>query len=367
MSQLLQRLDESIQKAVDPVYRAELQVRRACYLARIGDFAQVRSIIAEVRREYGDGTKAKVSCWLMLAEGINEIFEHVSPKAKDRIARAQLISVAIKDSTLAAITSAWKAHIDFETSDFMAMTSSLKSVFEFSDSENHEALSRAAMIIADCLYLCGDRDQAQVWFIKARSHAVEAGDQATTDALLYNRAAFGMARLRAERCMGPQDGKLIDLVRLEISSAGNFQAMIRTAALTHLIHLCEARILILSERFDDAIPILREVQNSGPFASYNFSKELIALDIIYCLHRIGCTEEALREFSLLGELNLQNYDVDERLVAIWIMYELSVTNPAFGEAPLLRQKLARCEEQYRNSCEVIQRSVEQVLAGIAQV
>jgi hypothetical protein len=363
MSQLLLRLDELLRVATDPVLRAELQVRRACYLARIGRFEEVESIIAGVRRAYGDGTHARISCWLMLAEGITENFKNMSPRAKDRIARAQLISVAIKEPTLAAVTSAWKAHIDFETSDFKSMAVALRTAFAFASQEDHDAHSRIAMVISDCMFLYGDRAGAQQWFMKSRSHAVHAGDQATIDALLYNRAAFGMACLRAERCFVPQDPKLVALVKLEIASAKNFQEMTRTSALTNFVHLCEARVFMLSDDYKAALEALRAVRSMGPFAEYNFSDELIDLDIVFCMNQLGMIDDAVRAFSALRDSTFSKYDIDDRLVAFWMLKEMSIKDDRFGSHEVIKNEFSTIQEIYRSSREAIRVAVAHSLAG----
>jgi tetratricopeptide (TPR) repeat protein len=361
MSQLLLRLNEALKSASNPVDRAEILARKACYLARIGQFEEVRRLVSEVRAIYGDGTQPKILCWVMLAEGITENYQNMSPRAKDRILRAQLISIAMKDRTLAAVTSAWRAHIEFETSDFSAMSVALRTAISHADPENHEAQSRVAMIVADCFYLCGDRKRAQDWFMKSRSHALEAGDQATLDALLYNRAAFGMAWLRAEQCFEQQDRELISLVKLEIASAKNFQTITQTAALTHFIHLCEARILMLSEGYEGALRVLEAVRGFGPFAGYNFSAELIDLDIVFCLQKMGETAQALHRYAAIRDIRLENYDVDDRLVATWLIHELAQTDELFGDVEALLPRLNQCRSEYRDSRAMIAMAVNEAL------
>jgi len=367
MSQLLLRLDMQLAESADPVLRAEIQVQRACYLARIGRFEEAAEVISTVRAAYGDGTQAKISCWLMLAEGLSEYFKRLSPRAKDRIARAQLISVAIKNPALAAITSAWKAQIDFENSDFDSMSVALRTALSFAEESDHNARSRIALVISDCLYLCGDREGAQSWFMKSRSHALEAGDQATIEALLYNRAACGMASLRAESCFGPQDRELISLIKREIASARNFQSMVGNDALLCIVALCEARILILNEEFEHALTKLRAVRGSGPFASYNYSEQLVDLDIVYCLRRLGRDREALKAFEMSPALSFDGFDVDDRLVAVWTMHELALADNRYGDASELLRALEQLRIEYRDSRDVIHKAIENALgSGVRQ-
>jgi tetratricopeptide (TPR) repeat protein len=347
MSPLLSRLNDRLANTSNPDERAEIQVRRACYLARIGAFSDARSLVLELRREFNDGHNALISAWIMLAEGLIEIFENMSPRAKDRIARAQLISIAIKSRTLGAIASSWKAHIDFETSDFGGMINSLKLAIEYADSDNHDAHARLGMIIAGAMYLCGDRESAQSWFMKSRSHALDAGDQASIDALIYNRAAFSMSWLRSERCFGPQDASVIALVKLEIASSRNFQGLARIGALNHFVDLCEARILILSNDYEGALSILRKVRGAGPFADYNFSVDIVDLEISYCLQMMGRVDEALEIFTPTAGLDFSMFDVDDRLVVAWMRMQLSLSDSRFGDAEKMEADFELIGKEYK--------------------
>jgi hypothetical protein len=255
--------------------------------------------------------------------------------------------MAIKDRQLGCLTSAWKAHIEFETSDFSSMISSLQSCFEQSSPQSYEAQSRSAMVLADCFYLCGDRLNGQKWFMQCREIALKAGDQATIDALLYNRAAFGMASLRVDRCFGPVDKELVRLIQLEIASSMNFQSMTRIESLKNLTQLCNARILLLQENFEDAYSALSEVRGAGPFADYNFRESIISLEMVYCLVKAGKDILARELFSHLPELKFPGLDVDDSLVISWIQFELSSISNVYGDAALAKDVLDRSSSEYK--------------------
>ncbi len=347
MAPLLIRLDQRLRSTSDVVERAELVARLACYLARIGDFEEVRKIIIELRLMFSDGHNARISSWIMLAEGIIEFFEKISPRAKDRIARAQLISMAIGDRSLGALASAWKAHIDFETSDFESMGNSLHTAIDMADADNDDAQSRLSMVIADALYLCGERAKAQYWFMKSRSHALNAGDHATIDALLYNRAAFSVAWLRSESCFDEQDLKIISLVHQEIESSKNFQDLARIGALKNFVGLCDARVLMMKKDFQSAIEKFGEIRHQGPFASYNFSLEMLDLEITYCLNKLNMRTKALECYENIRSADFSKFDVDDRLVVSWIKRELSISDPIFGNISECESSLNLAKADYR--------------------
>lgn len=346
MSQLLAKLDQLIATARSTHEVAELKVRKACYLSRVGYFEISRQLIAEVRADFGLGQSGRISAWIMLAEGITEFFSSPGAAAKDRIARSELIAVAIGDREIGAIACAWKALIEFELSNFELMAKSLRKAFKLTDKSNLEARGRIAIILSDCLYVCGDRDGAQTWFMESRDCALSAGDQATIDALLYNKAAFASASLRVERCFGALEARWVDVNLLEVNSALNFQRMARILSVNHLIVLALARVLMLKEDYHAAIEKLREVRYSGPFATYNFDQSVIDLEIAYCLFRSGSYEEAQRQIDGIADADLGGMDVDERLVVSWIVREIVLMGGSVTQTFGLNADFESIKEEY---------------------
>ena len=55
--------------------------------------------------------------------------------------------------------------------------------------------------------------------MRARQHALNDGDQASIEALLYNKAAFRLAWLRAQRCFGELQKVELDRLRVELATA----------------------------------------------------------------------------------------------------------------------------------------------------
>lgn len=323
MSLLLARLDAGISETTDPVSVAELKVRKACYLARTGFLDEARQIVLDLRIDFGAGQNGRISVWIMLAEGLVEFFTCPGSVARDRIARAELIAVAMNDEEIAAIACAWKALIEFEFSNFQAMAVSLRRAYGFAKPENREACSRIGIILSDCFYLCGDRENGQYWFMLSRDHALKDGDRATIDALLYNRAAFSTANLRVKRCFGEVGRDLVDLVAMEVASARNFQELADIRSVNHLIKLCEARIKILTEDFEAAVSALEVIRSQGPFASYNFDLEILDLEVAYCLLRLRRLDDANKILMAVETVDYSTLDIDDRLVMFWLKSEIS--------------------------------------------
>lgn len=348
MAQLLIRVEKQLTIEVDPERRAILHARKAIYLSRIGRFDEARSIKSELRVSFGNGQNVRVAVWIMLLEGINFLYENISPSAFDRVHRAQFLSLAVNDRELICITSAWKAHLEFERSNFAGMVDALKIAVENLSNDDDDANARLSMVLADALFLCGDRKMAQIWFMRSRSHAINAGDQATIEALLYNRAAFSTAWLRCERCFDRGAPSDVSLVRLEVASARNFQAMTNITAFGHLITLCDARLLIIESDFERAIVVLESVRHGGPFASYNFDQDVVDLEISYCHLMLGNTDQALAAFSQLRGHDLSGLDLDDRLVVAWLRCSMSKVDMRFGDYEAERLGFDVLREQYKS-------------------
>lgn len=330
MSQLLARLDEEFKLASTNVERAEILARKGSYLARVGQFSETREIISKLREHFGDGRSGHVTAWIMLTEGLLHLFENLSPLALDRVARSQILGLAMKDASVVAIASAWKAHIEFETSDFESMIKSLETAIAHATDSDHDANARLAMVLSDSFLLCGETQSAQTWFMHSREHALKDGDQASIEALLYNRAAFSLARLRAERCYTEVDKKRLSLLRMEVASAKNLQNLTRIAALTNFVHLCEARLLILEEKYSLAIDALANIRNARPFADYNFNQSFVDLEMSFCLQRLGRHTEAKSIFSSVDWASFDRLDIDEQLVATWMRWSMCVEDSSIG-------------------------------------
>ena len=323
MSQLLLRIDERLLVETDPNQRAELIARQAGYMARVGRFAEARAKIAELRQVFADGRSGRVTAFIMLAEGLVQHYEQLGSSASDRIARAQLLGQAMKDREVVAITSAWRAHLEFEESKFELAARSIRLALQTAESDDHATHARCAIVLFNAFALCGKSKASQYWFLNGRDHALKLGDQASLDALLHSKAVFGVAWLRSQTCKGNVDAALMTMARAEISSARNLQSLTRVEAHADYINLCDARLQIMEGNFQSAKDLLMLIRNDGPYPSGHFSQALIDLEIAYCDCRLNRIQAAVEVFAQMLPGSLDSLDVDDRLVAAWMTFELA--------------------------------------------
>lgn len=343
MSQLLLRIDERLLVETDPAQRAELVARQAGYMARVGRFAEAREKIAELRQVFADGRSGRVTAFIMLAEGLVQHYEQLGSNAADRIARAQLLGQAMKDREVVSITSAWRAHLEFEESKFELAAKSIRLAHQNAEPNDHATHARCAIVLFNAFALCGNRKASQHWFLNGRDHALKLGDQASLDALLHSKAVFGVAWLRSQSCKGNEDAALMRMARAEISSARNLQNLTRVGAHANYIDLCDARLQIMEGNFQSAKDLLTLIRDDGPFPSGHFSQGLIDLEIAYCDCKLNRIEAAVEVFSKLQLGSLDSLDVDDRLVAAWMTLELEKLDIQSGDA---KNRLSHAIDEY---------------------
>lgn len=351
MSKLLSGVDAEIAATTDETRRGELIARKAAYLARLGSFDEAQTLLQDLRVQFGQGESPRVSIWMMLAEGLLHTFRDMSDAGADRIMRANVLASATRDRGLIAATSAWRAFTQSERSEFKGMARSLDNAFANSNSSDHEVLARLYMILANARMSLGDRAVAQELYLYSRHHALECGDQATIDALIYNKAAFSLAWLRARRALGDEDFDLLRQLRVELNSAKTYQHMIGAAALSNFVYLWEARLLLLGGDFGSAVEALRKVRSMQPFASYNFHESLVDLEIGYCLARMSAPAEAEEQVRGALTCDLSNLHDDDRLFAAWLRLQLVESMPQLGSISEAALALDAAKAEYLRGCD----------------
>lgn len=334
MSQMLARLGRRLEIATTALEQQELGARLAIGLARVGRFAEAEKHILSMRSSKGVAQGSAGTLWVMLAEGIMQLYESIGFGAIDRISRAHALGMALGYRPVAGLASAWKAHIEFEESNFQAMATSLKLAMENELDADLDAKTRVAIVLANAFSYSGDFFHANKWFQIGHEAAVINGDQASIEALQYNRAAFRLAWLRAKRCVGSITQEELRAVRTEMGSAKGLQQLLRVEAYVNHLHLSDARLLVLEGNFEDAVLALQRIKPLHPFAKNNFSEQLIDVEIAYCLASAGELEAALALYRPLSEASLDSLDADDRLVALWMQHRMSEIDNRFPYAEL---------------------------------
>jgi tetratricopeptide (TPR) repeat protein len=347
MSRLLQRLADQLATERDEYVRGELIALQAAYLARVGDFAAARERIATVRATFFDGRSGRVTALVMIAEALLAHFESLSPGARDRAMRAQLLGDVMRDPQIIALSSAWRAHIEFEFSSFDVAALALKKALAVINDRDHSAWSRCCIVLFNALSFVGDRERAQAWFLRGHQHAVADGDQASIDALLQSKASYNVAQAWVGRCLSKDSEKLLQVARAEVASARNLQLLVRVQAHEDYIELAECNLCLLEGRYSDALEWLTKLEGSGPFPAGHFTDSVGQVMSAYCQLKLGRLDSAVATFDNVRDASWGDIDVDDRLIVCWMMRELARASPRFLSLALAEAAFQQATEEYQ--------------------
>jgi hypothetical protein len=360
VTQQLVRLEKELAAADQAPRWIELTARIAIVLARLSRFDEARQRISALRsRSTGAGIGGS-HLWIMLAEAIADWYDSLSPQALDRVTRVQVLSGAMRYDHVTAIACAWKAHIQFETSDFDGMFRSLALAHRAADAANGDANTRVAIVVCNALALCGNGEQAQRWFMRGREFALADGDLSSIEALQYNRSVLALAGLRAQACFEPLDLQRLKQVRRELESTRNLQSITDNRTLVNHLRLAEARLMLLEKNYADALRMLHDIRGQSPFASYHFSPVAINLEMAFCHWHLG---EADRSFALLEGMDfhsLTELDIDDQLVAASYWRALTRFDDRFGSTMAAEQRFEELVHAYVKSRERLAEGLRQL-------
>jgi hypothetical protein len=303
-SRLLLRLEADI-KSARSVFAADcLRAERAGYLARIGQFDEVRVELAALHDRYDQRPNVEISAWLNLVEGLVAYFSAVGAPTNDKMKRSLALSSAAKLAFLQAISAAWLAQFDYMRLDMNSMADNLRISLRVAASNNHSARSRASLVMAQALHFSGRPDFALPWYKKSRYHAVSEGDDATTSALMHNMGWLRMMILRQSSL----SGKVLlndDHSLMNSESTSQFDVLTGDISWNALKPILRAQILSLKGDYSGALDLYENhlvgVQYEG---TMRLQANLLA-DKSWCLAKTNqldlansCAREAMDRISL---------------------------------------------------------------------
>ncbi len=311
-TRLVARIAQATEESARGIHVAEL----ACYWARTGDFERAESSRVELRKVFGDGRDLRVSVLIMILEALLLYFKDLSPAAKDRLVRAKLLCAAGKESRLLGLTSAWLAHIQFNLGQFEDMAASIATSLDSLEADDGTAECRLSLVLGDAFMYSSQEAVARNWYERARVTATQLGDQAAIGAMTYNRAALRVANLRVTQLA--KHGQSVDfsLAKAEVKSATNYQAVAGLRSLDHLLKEAQIGILMLEQDFQNALPEIERVLDSGQVPRHSGAFFTLRADRIACLTRIGAIDSAQQFAGEFKEVNLEALSPDDRALCL---------------------------------------------------
>ena len=245
----ISRLEGQINHCFDLSERNILFAKKAAALTRHSFFVEAKDIINKLRA-ININYDPRLSAWVMFAEGQIEHFERLNTnRARDKFIRAHLIGQVAKDRELSTATAAWLAHCDFVEDRMHDSASYLAKAFSWSEALVEESRGRAYLVLADGFSMAGQAVVAKHWYSLARTCAVEAGDIAMQNVMLFNSAAFHVSHITLLDCLSTVAADELKRTKLEVESASNLNAALSMANLTSMIPIMQAELLVIEKQW----------------------------------------------------------------------------------------------------------------------
>lgn len=305
-SRLLKNLLAQAESTKDRVSWAKAVCRAASHYARHGDHEHASEKIRSVRAEFESDHNAEVGVWLILAEAITHFFEIRPGEAYDRARRAYALAKALKlDESALPTCAAWMAHLEFNRGNYPPMIEYLREALTRMKSTDHQAGSRANLVLADAYHFGGSFEKAKPWYEKCRRNATAEEDDATLSALFHNIAAFRAANVRLSSAFGQLDEAESRRAMREAESARAFDALLQGHGLELLFPLLRGQLLAAESKFADAFKLLGTIKIEG---LHDRLKPLLLAETAWCELGLGSITESWN--SIISAMKFINSDVD---------------------------------------------------------
>lgn len=291
-SPFVERLRQLIAQAMDQATRGFHRAELAACMARHGRFQEAEEEIASLRSEFGDGRSGRVSIMIMCAEAQQIYYRDLGEQARDRMMRAQLLSVAGRDGPLSALTSAWLAHINFNMHRHDEMARAAKVSLDTVSAGEHEAASRLALTLGDAFYASEQTDIGDRWYTKAHERALKLGDHSTIAALTYNRAAMGTFMTRVASASSVPKEDIVSTLRGQVRTAINYQAITQFRSLQPLLNYALSSVHILEGKYADALALLLPLASEDQVTGAVERRVVLTSDLALCLAKTNQAREA---------------------------------------------------------------------------
>jgi hypothetical protein len=258
----------------------------------------------------------RASSMILLAEAMILLQDEFDPLALDRLNRGFAISNAAGARDIATAFASWLAHFNFNRSHFSEMRKWLSYCDDYSDQLTDSAASRVYLTMADATRYAGDFVGSDDWYSRSRQFAVRIGDEAFLAANMYNRAAYGIARLRLNWTRADFDTKLLSQSKLEIESAINYSRATGNRAAEHLQLLWLARVTQLNGDHSDALPMLELALSKLPEAKHSRLRTSILVDIAFSKRALGASFEDSGLGEIAKRVDAIEIDPDDKVVCL---------------------------------------------------
>ncbi len=282
MDELRHRIERKILAAFDPAEAAEWRLQRAIVQTRYGEFNLAQQEILDLRANFGDGNYPRISILILIAEGLILYFRDLSRNSINRVHLAFALAKSLQIRDLTATASSWLAHLYYNFDLYEKLSNSISETLPLVDHSSQDWIPRISLVVADALQLSGNWTEADEWYHMAHRHSTRLGDRLTLGAIIFNRLAVGLSRLRAD--YAANGGEVAELRRwtTEASSAEYFHRGLSMHALPELLTFCNARAAFLEGKYDYAAELYGRIINNDSAIACGVNSSLLTSEVVLC-------------------------------------------------------------------------------------
>jgi len=248
-------------------------------------------------------------------EGLLHHFRDLSEKSLDRLYRARLISATTAQRDLLSLTSAWLAHMYFNSNRFDEAVSSLCVSLDALETTNVAATCRLSMIVGDIYANLGEDVLSRDWYTISRQAATSYGDQASIGALTYNSAALCVFALRLRACSAAVSEAEVESASTRIRTATNYQLIAQLTSLDHLLIGSNIHLEMIRQNFGIASGFIEEILKSGVAPDEYSHLAIFKLDRVLCEVKLGRERAAIDNLSKISLIDIARLSLDDQIIA----------------------------------------------------
>ena len=324
-----------------------MNIQKAVYRAREGEFAYAAHVSFAVRKEFLDEMFLELAVWLSLLDGIIIFFQNPSISPLDKFQRAYFLSESIRKSHSGVFSAAWLAHIELNEGRWKECCSLSLEALSQADKNQHDVLSRLALTLGSAFQYSGNIEEGLNWYRNAHAQALLDGDRLTVSSVLYNSIALRINQYFVERFFGEMDLHDLDLLHPMLGSSISYDDIISLSSLPELHFVLRMQYLMLKSKYSEARQIIDEelsMMNAGSLFRY---RATISACLLLCRVKINLPIDfdlALK--GILDSLNLVD-EHDDRAVVFAIVSESAAVLGLERDSE--KYMVMACEERRKHS------------------
>ncbi len=331
-TRLVERLEREIAQCEDPFERECLKARHAAVIARLGQLDHAKFILGGLKTQARRHGKPTLKAWVHFVDGTIHYFESLgSPEAMSGFQAAWDTARACGDAQLQALAGAWLAAARLFRGRDASVFEVLALSLPLAAADNHEALARAWLVLANLADFAGQVEDAMRCYDLVRRHAAAEGDSTTVSLMMYNRANSLISHHVRRELFGTATSSAVERVLGEIESTANLDAGLGNTALGSLAQVVRAEALTVVGRWSEAVALIdryldQHVKETGPQGAARFLAHRA-----WCHARLAQREQALADAQAVVASLVHVSDADDLAVA---NQRLAHVHASLGQAEL---------------------------------